>query len=111
MVNHVEKAIKQLGPTLKAIRKEKGYSREKFAERIGITPRHLTAIENEERKPSCETFYAIIHSLGVSADRFLFSDNQNSDIAEEIKNLYLQCSERDKKIIYDIINMMLENQE
>lgn len=109
MVNHVEKALKQLGPTLKAIRKEKGYTREKFAERIGITPRHLTAIENEERKPSCEAFYAIIYSLGVSADRFLFPDNQNNDKAEEVKNLYSQCSERDKKLIYDVINMMLEN--
>ncbi len=110
MVNNIENTLKQLGPILKSIRKEKGYSREKFAERIGITPRHLTAIENEERKPSCETFYAIIHSLGVSADRFLFPENlNNNDEAEEIKNLYMQCSERDKKIIHNIINTMLDN--
>lgn len=109
MVNNKENALKQLGPILKSIRKEKGYSREKFAERIGITPRHLTAIENEEKKPSCEIFYAIIRSLGVSADRFLFPENLNNDEAEEIKNLYMQCSERDKKIIHNIIDTMLNN--
>lgn len=109
MVNSIQKSLKQLGPTLKAIRKEKGYTREIFAERIGITPRHLTAIENEERKPSCETFYAIVHSLGVSANRFLFPENLNSDEAEEIKNLYSQCSKRDKKIIRNMIDSMLEN--
>lgn len=106
----MENALKQLGPILKSTRKEKGYSREKLAERIGITPRYLTAIENEERKPSCEIFYAIIYSLGVSADRFLFPENlNNSDEAEEIKNLYMQCSERDKKIIHNIIDTMLDN--
>lgn len=109
MVNNKENTLKQLGPILKSIRKEKGYSREKFAERIGITPRHLTAIENEERKPSCEIFYAIIRSLGVSADRFLFPESFNNDEGDEIKNLYMQCSERDKKIIHNVIETMLEN--
>ncbi len=109
MVNNKENALKHLGPILKSIRKEKGYSREKFAERIGITPRHLTAIENEERKPSCEILYAIIRSLGVSADRFLFPENLNNDEAEEIKNLYMQCSKRDKEILHNIIDTMLDN--
>ena len=109
MANSNENAVKQFGTILKAIRKEKGYSREYFAERVGITPRFLTAMENENKKPSCETFYAIIRVLGVSADKFLYPEDQGNDDVAEIKNLYMQCSERDKKILRNIIDSMLEN--
>ena len=109
MVKTKEEIINELGPILKTLRKERGYSREQLAEKVGITPRHLTAIENERKRPRYETLYLIIYALGVSADRIVYPENSKDDDATEVKNLYSQCSDRDKKIIRDIIDSMLDN--
>lgn len=42
----------KFGHILKEIRQKNGYTREQFSERIGISTRYLSAIENEQREPS-----------------------------------------------------------
>lgn len=107
MVDEREEILKQLGTTLKNIRIENGYTREQLSERAGISTRHLIAIENEMKRPRYEVLYMLIHALGVSADRIFYSSESNRDDAEQIKNLYLRCSERDQKIIKSLIDCML----
>ena len=40
----------KFGHILKEIRQKNGYTREQFSERIGISTRYLSAIENEQRE-------------------------------------------------------------
>lgn len=58
----------KFGHILKEIRQKNGYTREQFSERIGISTRYLSAIENEQREPSYDVLYRIFHGLGISAD-------------------------------------------
>ena len=90
---------------------ENGYTREQFSERIGISTRYLSAIENEQREPSYDVLYRIFHGLGISADTIFYPDENKADNsnAEQIKRLYLECSERDKRIIKNMIDTMLDN--
>ncbi len=105
------KAPGDFGHILKDIRLRKGYTREQFAERAGISTRYLSAIENEQREPSYEVLYGLFHSLGISADIVFYPKNDevdNSD-AEQVKRLYLECSERDRLIVRTMLDSMLDN--
>lgn len=100
----------KFGHILKEIRQKNGYTREQFSERIGISTRYLSVIENEQREPSYDVLYRIFHGLGISADTIFYpnkSETDNSN-AEQIKRLYLECSERDKKIIKNSPGVLLE---
>ena len=54
VVNKKEISIKNMGYILKQARLKMGYTRDQLSERVGISHRYLTAIENEERRPSYE---------------------------------------------------------
>lgn len=100
----------EFGHILKEIRISKGYTREQIAERAGISTRYLSAIENEQREPSYGVLYKLFHSLGISADTVFYPDADRADNsdAEQVKRLYMECSERDRLIIKSAINAMLD---
>ena len=107
----IRKAPGDFGHKLKDIRLKKGYTREQLAERANISTRYLSAIENEQREPSYDVLYRLIHSLGISADTIFYPDSDDIDNseAEQIKRLYLECSERDRLIIRAMLDTMLDN--
>lgn len=76
---------KLLGEKVKRLRKLRGYTQEKFAEIIDITPRNLNRIESGENFVTSETLDKILSALNVPAD-ILFSyeylKNTNDIIAE-----------------------------
>lgn len=104
------KAPGNFGYILKDIRMKKGYTREQIAERAGISTRYLSAIENEQREPSYDVLYRLFHSLGISADTIFYPESSRADNsdAEQVKRLYLECSERDRKIVRALIDKMLD---
>lgn len=62
---------KSLGLKLKAHRAKCGWSIDKCAERIGISPRYLADIERGDKVPKLETFISILNALTASADDVL----------------------------------------
>lgn len=57
-----------LGGAIKAARKEKGITQVQLAERLGITLRHLKAIENSGQKPSYDLLARTVRELDISGD-------------------------------------------
>ena len=106
MAKKDEILIHELGNAIKDARINKGYTRAKFAERIDISDRHLTSVENGERRPSFELLYIIIRSLGISADQIFYPDLADDSDAEQIKRLYHVCSDRDKELIKTMLYAM-----
>ena len=100
----------KFGHILKEIRLKNDYTREQVAERAGISTRYLSAIENEQREPSYDVLYRLFHSLGISADTIFYPNENKADNsdAEQIKRLYLECSDRDKRIIKALLDTMLD---
>ena len=107
----IRKAPGEFGHILKAIRIKKGYTREQLSERASISTRYLSAIENEQREPSYDVLYRLFHSLGISADTVFYpgSDIADNSDAEQVKRLYMECSERDRLIIRAMLDTMLDN--
>jgi len=76
-----------LGKKVKRLRKLRGYTQEKFADMIDITPRNLNRIEAGENFVTSETLDKILTSLDVSAD-ILFSYEHLRDEKEIINEIY-----------------------
>ena len=76
-----------LGKKVKRLRKLRGYTQEKFAEMIDITPRNLNRIESGENFVTSETLDKILNTLNVSAD-ILFSFDHLREEKEIIAEIY-----------------------
>lgn len=107
--------IKKLfGEKVKRLRKMRGYTQEKFAEMIDITPRNLNRIESGENFVTSETLNKILNSLSVSAD-ILFSFEHlkyEEEILNEIYN-YIEKIKRNPeqlKKVYRMLRIMAEDE-
>jgi transcriptional regulator with XRE-family HTH domain len=48
------------------LRREKGFTQERFAEVAGFTQQYVSGLENGERNPTVVTLYQLASALGVS---------------------------------------------
>lgn len=109
MVKKLERKANHLGTVIKQARLDLGYSREQLSERVDISVRYLTAIENEQKYPSYDVLYRLIHGLGISADLIFYNNKNENSENNQLLRLLQQCSDRDRKIIKTVINSMLDN--
>ena len=82
---------KGAGERICSLRKEKGYSREKFAVKAGISSKFLYEIERGEKRFSAETLGYIAKTLEVSCDYLLFGDEETEGKGpglEEVLSLF-----------------------
>lgn len=64
------------GQAIKKAREKAGLTREQLAEQLNITPRHLQSVENEGQYPNFQLFVQLITMFNISADQYIFSNNQ-----------------------------------
>lgn len=101
------KITDKLGRILKQERIKADLTREVVAERADIGVRHLTAIENEERMPSIETFCRIIRAMGISADCVVYPETILSESDEtQLIRLIRSCDERDRKAVKAMVEAL-----
>ena len=103
-----------LGQKVKRLRKMRGFTQEKFAEMIDITPRNLNRIESGENFVTSETLDKILSMLDVSAD-ILFSyehlKNEN-EIVSEMHNFIDKIKSDPKQLekAYRILRIIAEDE-
>lgn len=61
------------GETLRELRKEKGLSQEELAHESGLDRTFISLLERGKRQPSLGTIINISSSLGIEADRLVFT--------------------------------------
>lgn len=92
--------------------KKREYTREQIAERAGISPRFVSAIENDRRKPSLDVLIRLVHAIGTSFDEVLMPQTISEEYtADRIKRLITQCSQRDQELVLALIDQMLDSKE
>ena len=112
MYKKIQQPDLAFGSAFRKMREKCDYTREQVADRAGISPRFLAAIENENRKPSLEVLIRLVHSIGVSFDEVLEpSFATESQTADRIHRLVSQCSKRDQELLLALINQMLDTKE
>ncbi|ARE64936.1 XRE family transcriptional regulator [Blautia pseudococcoides] len=83
-----------------------------MAERAGISPRFVSAIENDRRKPSLDVLIRLVHAIGTSFDEVLMPQTISEEYtADRIKRLITQCSQRDQELVLALIDQMLDSKE
>ena len=104
--------MKKTGGALRTLREEKGLTREQLCERVGISVRHLSAIELGEKNPSPSILLRLIRSMGAPSDRVVYPElfTEDSDI-KQIARLSATCSIKQRKLIIAFIEMLLSQKD
>ncbi len=82
---------------LRAVRENMGFSQEKFADILNISPSAYKKIENNVRTISLDNLKAAHRNLDVSVDYLLFGEMATQEQAWE---KVLNCTETDKTILF-----------
>ena len=103
-----------LGKKVKRLRKFRGYTQEKFADLIDISPRNLNRIESGENFVTSETLDKILTNLNVTAD-VLFSYEYLKDeqeIVSEINHFIEKIKHKPKELerAYRILRILSEDE-
>lgn len=99
-----------LGSVVKAARLQRQLTRKQLAEKLQISQRHLTAIENEEQLPSCELLFALIRELQIHSDVIFYPERQNdSSELDELLYLLKQCNSKELNIVTSTVQSLLDN--
>ena len=96
----------KIGEVLKKLRTSNGYTQEKMAEEIGVSPRYISDIEQDRAKPSYEILVKICNIYNASLDQ-IFSKylkiKENKALEYGI-SVYEKLKTEDQKTIEYLIN-------
>ncbi|MEH2537133.1 MULTISPECIES: helix-turn-helix domain-containing protein [unclassified Bradyrhizobium] len=77
---------KLVGRNFGRLRKQKGFTQEKFAEASGFTQQYISGLENGRRNPTVVTLFELATTLGVShIDLVLPDDESRSERSKHSK--------------------------
>lgn len=85
-------------------RRELKLKQKDLAEMINISPKYLSTIETGKRHAGLETIVSLCEVLDTTSDYFLLG-NIKQDIDSNIIDNLKMCSEEDKKVIQELINI------
>ena len=106
-------ATSNLGAAIKAARKSKQLTQLELSEELGITPRHLQAIENENKTPSYDLLSRMLSFLNIPADSIINS-TESELTPEQEQLLYLirhKCNQRDIAILLSTAEALVNTKE
>lgn len=99
------------GSVVKAAREQKGLTREEVSEKIGISPRYLMLIENEQKKPSYNVLFKIIRELSINSNMIFYPDKPCKDTeTEDLVRMLYNCDDRSMKVIKATVKATLDSQ-
>lgn len=94
---------KEIGSRIKLRRKTMGIRQKDLAESVGITASYLSNIERGVSAASLDLIIILSVKLNVTPDFFILGVLKSSNISSNIINSLKMCSDRDLKIISDLI--------
>ena len=75
-----------LGERIKGKREELGLTQLQLAQALGVTPQHISVIEQNKRAPSLDLLAKLAHELGVTTDYLITGKGSVvSDVGSMIK--------------------------
>lgn len=110
--------MSSFGEKLKKLRKEKGWSQDILAQKIGIHGRHVGKYEIGKAMPNAETVVKISKVFDVSID-YLLMDDSNTTQGTEIRDKTLlkefeavdNMNEKDKEVIKSLIDAYIKKHQ
>lgn len=100
-----------IGCKIKEAREQKGYTQEQLAEKMNLSPQHISVIERGIKAPRLDTFIRLANILGVNAD-FLLRDALcvSSQLqANELYQMMDGISEKEKQRILEVVRVLVRS--
>lgn len=101
--------IKEVGERIAYLRVANHYTREVFAELVGISPKFLYEIETGRKGFSASTLYKIATALGVSCDYIMTGSTRDNGIDQGIMELFDAGQLRRIEDILQLIHEVIVN--
>lgn len=104
----MELDYKAIGKRIKIARIKADLTQERLAERIGISPTHLSNIETGTTRVSLNTIISIANALSVTSDDLLCDNIIMAKVPfeKDIAALLEDCDEYEIRIVKDIISSL-----
>lgn len=101
----------QIGNILKKNRKSQKLTRDQLSEKVHISYRYLTAIENENKKPSYDVLFRLIRELGISANEIFYPESQSNETQKDLLILLLdQCDTYEMDVVTATVKALLKKE-
>lgn len=100
--------IKDFGERIQKRRKELQIRQNVLAERINITPNHLSMLENGNSKPSYDVICALCDALDVTPDYLFLGNMHSNNIPKDIADNLRFCSKEDVELTYGFVKLLIE---
>lgn len=100
-----------LGAVIKNARNNKKITLESLAEKIGISARYLSSIENENKKPSYDVLFKLIRTLGISPDLIFYPGLPSKETElEDLIRLLHSCDTHSLNVARATVEALIDNQ-
>lgn len=101
----MELDFKAIGKRIKIARINQNMTQETVADKIGVTPQHVSNIETGNSSVSLTTLVAIANLLKVSSDELLCDTILIAKpvFEKEAKELFSDCNEYEIRILVDVM--------
>ncbi len=104
-------SIENFDKNIKRKRKSLGMSQYKLAEKLDISPNHLSSLETGKTKPSFDLLCKLCAELDVPPDYLMLGSIHSNNIPQNIADKLRLCSDDTLCIIDGIIDILIERQE
>ncbi|MEQ3316380.1 helix-turn-helix transcriptional regulator [Enterocloster clostridioformis] len=106
----MEELLNLFGQTIKDARIAAGMTQDALAEQVGVTPRYIMAIENENKYPRIQVLFRIIRILQISADTIFYPEIQRTEREkEQLMHMIQLCGEKEVKIATATVKALLDS--
>lgn len=101
----MELDFKAIGKRIKIARIKKNLTQETVAEKIGVTPQHISNIETGNSTVSLPTLVAIANLLTVSVDELLCDTLivSKAVFEKEAQAVFDDCNEYEVRVLVDVL--------
>ncbi len=104
------KIVEEFGNKVRELRKSKGLSQEKLAEKAGLHYTYIGAVERGEKNISLQNVEKIAHALGVDITKlFTFiRQTRKNYLFKEIVNLLSSRRPKELEVVSRVVNALFE---
>ena len=102
-----------LGAVMKSARKNKQLTQMELSEELGITPRYLQGIENENKTPSFSLLFRILSYLDIPADSVLAPHESllSPELEELLYFIHYKCNQREISVLLSTAKALVDTRE
>jgi len=98
----------RMGNILRSAREAKELTQASLAENIDVSIRTIIAIEKDQRNPTYDVLYRLVHALDISADLIFYPDHSPFTTEQDqfIREL-LACDEKEQRIAVSTLRSLI----